>query len=72
MQVTTGTVVNGKVVLDGVALLEGTRVTVRTHLEDEPAVLTSEQEAALRQALDEIERGEFASLDKVLAAMPCR
>lgn len=72
MQVTTGTVVDGKIVLDGVALVEGTRVTVVARDEDEPAVLTSEQEVALRQALDEIERGDFLTLDELLAAMPGR
>ena len=55
MEVTVGTVVDGKVVLEGVPLPDGTRVTVL--VEDESDVtLTEEQRAVLLQSAEQAER----------------
>ncbi len=70
MQVATGTVVNGKIVLEGVALTEGAVVTVVSRGADETFTLSLEQEAALAAALEEVDQGHFVSLDEVLAALP--
>jgi hypothetical protein len=59
MQVTTGTVVDGKVVVEGVPLVEGSVVAVLSREPDEPLALTAQDEDELLAAAAEIERGEF-------------
>lgn len=66
MQVATGTVVNGKTVLEGVSLTEGAVVTVVTRGADESFSLTESQETELLAAMAEIERGEYLSLEELL------
>jgi pSer/pThr/pTyr-binding forkhead associated (FHA) protein len=70
MQVTTGTVVNGQIVLEGVPLQEGAVVTVVTRGADESFMLTPEQEDELLAAIAEIDRGEFLTLDELLLGLP--
>lgn len=70
MQIATGTVVNGKIVLEDVPLLEGAVVTVVTRGADESFSLTAEQEDELLASMAEIERGEFVSLESLLASLP--
>ena len=70
MQIATGTVVNGKIVLEGVALAEGAIVTVVSRGADETFSLTSEQEDELLAAMAEIERGECVTLDELLLSLP--
>jgi hypothetical protein len=66
MQIATGTVINGKLVLEGVPLLEGAVVTVLTRGADETFFLSETQENELLSAMAEIEQGEFVSLDELL------
>lgn len=70
MQVATGTVVNGKIVLEDVALEEGAVVAVVARGEGERFSLTREQEDELLEALAEIDRGEFVSLEELLRSLP--
>ena len=70
MQVATGTVINGKVVLEGVPLPEGAVVTVLTRGADEEFSLSEAQEDELLAAMAEIERGEFVSLHENLSRQP--
>jgi hypothetical protein len=70
MQVATGTVVDGKIVLEGVPLPEGATVTVVTRGADEGFLLTPEQEEELLAAMAEIDRGEVVSLEALLASLP--
>jgi hypothetical protein len=70
MQVATGTVVNGKIVLEGVPLTEGAVVTIVTRGADESFSLTEAQENELLAAMAEIERGEYLSLDELLQSLP--
>ncbi len=70
MQVATGTVVNGKIVLEGVPLVEGARVTVVTRGADESYSLSEAQESALLASIGEIERGDFVTLEELLASLP--
>lgn len=70
MQVATGTVVNGKIVLEGVSLTEGAVVTVVTRGSDESFLLTEAQEIELLAAMSEIERGEYVSLEELLQSLP--
>lgn len=58
MHVATGTVVGGKIVVEGLELPEGTVVTVLTP-EEEPAVrLSPTLERELLEAIDEADREE--------------
>jgi excinuclease UvrABC helicase subunit UvrB len=58
MSVATGTVVGGKIVIEGLSLPEGTLVTVLTQDEESIVRLSPEDEAELLQALDEADREE--------------
>ena len=70
MQVATGTVVNGKVIVEGVALQEGALVAVVARGADEPFSLSVTQEEDLLAAMAEIQRGEFITLEQLLAELP--
>ncbi|MEW6039803.1 MAG: hypothetical protein AB1648_16400 [Pseudomonadota bacterium] len=70
MQVATGTVINGKIVLEGVSLAEGAVVTVVTRGADENFLLTEAQENELLAAMAEIERGEYVTLEELLQSFP--
>lgn len=72
MQVATGTVVDGRIVLEGVPLPEGSKVTVVTRGADEGFTLSGVQEDALLASIAEIERGEFVSLSELLSSLPAR
>jgi reverse gyrase len=72
MGLAIGTFVEGKVVVDGLDLPEGTRVSVLTPEPDATVRLSPEEEAALLEAMAEAERGEticaeelFARLDRI-------
>lgn len=66
MKVTTGTVVDGKVVVEGEALPEGSTVTVVVREDDETFELTADEEAELLASIAEIERGEYITGDELL------
>src|SRR5437867_2028424 len=70
MQVATGTVVNGKIVVEGVSLMEGAVVAVVTSGADETFSLTETQESELLAAMAEIERGEYVTLEELLQSLP--
>lgn len=70
MQVATGTVVNGKIVVEGVSLPEGAVVAVVSRGADESFVLTEAQENELLAAMAEIERGEYVTLEELLQSLP--
>ncbi len=72
MQVATGTVINGKIVLEGVSLTEGAVVTVVTRGADESFLLTDAQETELLAAMAEIERGDYLSLEELLQSLPAQ
>jgi hypothetical protein len=66
MRVTTGTVVNGKIEIPGEDLAEGTVVTILAHENRESFTLGPEAEAALLEAIEEADRGDFISGDELL------
>lgn len=72
MQIATGTVVDGKIVIEGVALTEGALVAVVTRGADERFELTADQEDELLAAMAEIENGDYLSLDQLLQSLPKR
>jgi hypothetical protein len=70
MQFATGTVVNGKVELQGVALPEGAVVAVVARGADEPFALSREDEEELVAAIAEIESGDYLTVEQLLAGLP--
>lgn len=65
MQVITGTVVEGKVVVEGVSLPDGTVVTVFARGDESPVKLSEAEKAELREALDEADREEGISAEEL-------
>jgi len=70
MQVATGTVVNGKIVVEGVPFAEGAVVTIVTRGADESFSLSEAQENELLAAMAEIDRGEYVTLEELLQSLP--
>ena len=66
MQVVTGTVVGGKVVLEGVSLPEGTVVTIFAKSSEATVRLPPDLQAELEEALEEADREEGISGDELL------
>lgn len=66
MKVATGTVIDGKVVVEGEPLEEGTKVTVVLREEEAFFELTPEEEAEVLASIAEIERGEYISGEELL------
>jgi len=71
MQIATGTIVGGKVVVEGLSLPEGTVVTVLARGDENAVRLPPKQEAELLDALDEADREEGISADELFARL-CR
>ena len=65
MKVATGKVVDGKVVLEGEPLTEGSVVTVLAQEDDETFDVTPEEEKALLRAMTEAERGGVVSWEEL-------
>ena len=65
MQVATGTVVDGKVIIEGLSLPEGTLVTVVTRESEATVRLSPRHEAELLEALDEADREEGISAEEL-------
>ncbi|HYN60123.1 MAG TPA: hypothetical protein VET87_11300 [Rubrivivax sp.] len=66
MQVVTGTVVEGKVVLDGASLPEGTVVTVYAQ---QPVRLPPHLQGELEEAIDDAEREAGVSAEELFAQL---
>lgn len=66
MQIATGTVVGGKVVVEGDPLPEGTVVTILAREADETFEVPPELEAELLESIAQAERGETIPVDEVL------
>ncbi|MEO8123786.1 MAG: hypothetical protein ABI633_07035 [Burkholderiales bacterium] len=70
MQVATGTVVNGRIIVEGAPLQEGALGTVLARGADEPFRLNAAEEDELLAAMAEVGRGEFVTLEQLLASLP--
>ena len=66
MKVATGTVVDGKVVVEGETLAEGATVTVLLREDSETFELTPDQEDEILESIASVERGEFISGEQLL------
>lgn len=69
MVITSGRVVEGKIVVEGEPLPEGASVTVLTRERDEVFVLDAEAEAELLESIAEGDRGETIPAEDVLRAL---
>jgi hypothetical protein len=69
MVITSGRVVEGKIVVDGDPLPEGATVTVLTREGDESFVLDAEAEAELLESIAEANRGDVVPAEDVLRAL---
>lgn len=69
MQVATGIVVDGKVVVEGLELPEGETVVVLTREAEEQVQLSPEEEAELLEAVAEADRGETISAEELFARL---
>ena len=69
MQVATGTVVGGKVVVEGLDLVEGETVMVLTQEAEEEVLLSPAQEAELLEAIAEADRGETVTAEELFARL---
>ena len=68
----TGKVVGGRVVVEGVALDEGTSVTVLAQDKEKGFTLSAEEEAELLLSIAEADRGETISAEEVLERLAHR
>ena len=66
MQLTTGIVVGGKVVVEGDPLPEGTVVAILARDADETFEVPPELEADLLESMAQADRGETISADEVI------
>jgi len=66
MQLATGIVVKGKVVVEGEPLLDGTVVTILAREADETFEVPPELEAELTASIAEADRGETISADELI------
>lgn len=66
MQLTTGTVVGGKIVVEGEPFPEGTVVTILARETDQTFVVPPELEAELLESIAQADRGETMSADELL------
>ncbi len=66
MQLVTGTVVDGKIVIEGEPLPEGTVVTILARENGETFLVPPESEPELLESIGEAERGETIPGDKLL------
>ncbi len=69
MQVASGTVIDGKVVVEGLSLPEGTAVTVLARGDEALVKLAPQEEADLLAALDEADREEGISAEELFARL---
>lgn len=70
MQLATGTVVDGKIVVEGESFPEGTVVTILARESDETFELPPDLEAELLESIAEAERGDVISAQELLARPP--
>ncbi len=66
MQLTTGTVVDGKIVIEGAPLPEGTVVAILATEGDETFAVPAELENELLESIAQAERGEAIAVDVLL------
>lgn len=69
MQLATGIVVAGKLVVEGLDLPDGETVVVLTREAEDTVELSQEEEAELLEAIAEADRGETISAEELFARL---
>ena len=69
MQIASGTVVDGKIVVEGDPLPDGTVVTILAREADETFTIPPELETVLTESIAEADRGETISAEELLARL---
>jgi hypothetical protein len=69
MRIATGTVVEGRVVVEGEPLREGAKVVIVALEEAEGFDVSSEEEVTLLESIAEADRGELIDLHDVLSRL---
>lgn len=64
----TGKIVDGKIVVDGDLFPDGATVTIIVH-DEEPPELTDEQIQELKDAIADMERGDYISAEELLTEL---
>ncbi len=72
MRITTGRVVDGRVVVEGEPLEEGAVVTVLSRDESDSFIASLEDEEFLLQSIAEVERGETVSAEELFRRLRLR
>jgi hypothetical protein len=72
MRITSGRVVDGKVVVEGESLEEGAVVTVLSRDEPNSFIAAPEDEEFLLQSIAEVERGETVSAEELCRRLRLR
>jgi hypothetical protein len=68
MKITTGTVVEGRIVVEGQPFAEGEKVTVLGNA-DGPFTVTPEEKRFLLESIAQADRGELVDMDELLAEL---
>lgn len=66
MKIASGTVVDGKIVVEGETLTEGSIVSVLLREDEDTFELSPEEEEELLESIAQIERGELVSGEQLL------
>ena len=69
MQIASGTIVGGKVVVEGLSLPEGTVVSILARGDEVAVRLPPNQEAELLEALDDADRVDGISAEELFARL---
>jgi len=69
MKVASGTVSDGRIVVEGNPFAEGEKVIVLADEEDATFTLSSEQKQQLLESIAQADRGEFVDAEELLAEL---
>ena len=69
MKITTGTVVQGHIVVEGQPFSEGEKVTILGHDDQTPFRVTAEEKRLLLESIAQADRGEFVDDDDLLTEL---
>lgn len=69
MQLATATVVDGILTIEGLDIPDGETVVVLARAVDDEVVLSFEEETELLEAMAEIDRGEFVSVEELFVRL---
>ena len=69
MKIATGTVVHGKIVVEGEPFVEGEHVTILGQDHGETFQVSPEEKRLLLQSIAQADRGEFVDADELLTEL---